>query len=235
MFNFIQSLFSRLWVLITGKRPPSAATPSAASIEEKRSQAGRSAELVMQNDIDHLLDQYPGAAALHGSLLVFHRGRRNEFSIEVDHIVITKKHVYVIETKYQSGDIYPAPHKSEWRVRTKYGDKFMRNAFKQAQNHQKVLSDKFQIDHGIVPLVAIVGNNVTLHNPEMNVFVQSELAEVISYFEASGRPQFRPRQLAKRISRLASEENTDWELHVRRAQRSKLHDQSRMSRAKDVA
>lgn len=186
----------------------------------------------MQKDINLLLEQYPGAAALHGSLLVFHRGRSHEFSIEVDHILITKKHVYVIETKYQSGDIYPSPHKSEWRVRTKYGEKFMRNAFKQAQNHLSVLSDKFQIDHGIIPLVAIVGNNVTLHNPDMNVFVQSELSEVIQYFEGFGRPQFRPKQLAKRISYVASDAPDDRRRHVERAQRSKSHAQNRMSQAK---
>ncbi|MFZ6774411.1 nuclease-related domain-containing protein [Undibacterium sp. SXout7W] len=235
MFTILQSLISRLWQAITGTRRNSASTPTAATTQQKREQAGESAELAMQKDINDLLVQYPGATALHGSLLVFHRGRRNEFSIEVDHILITKKHVYVIETKYQSGDIYPSPHKSEWRVRTRYGEKFMRNAFKQAQNHQNVLSDQFQIDTGMIPLVAIVGKSVTLHDPDMNVFFQPELAEVIAYFEGFGRSQFRPKQLAKRFSYLASDAPDDWERHVHRARRAKSHAQSRMSPVKNLA
>jgi hypothetical protein len=115
----------------------------------------------------------------------FRAGRTstNEFSVEADHIVVTRKSIYLIETKYRSGTIAANADANFWKVIASPDETRMRNALKQAKNSAAVLKRECQLPYQVIPLVAIVGKDVKITDAPANVIPAGDLLKVIDAFE----------------------------------------------------
>ncbi|HEY8100248.1 MAG TPA: nuclease-related domain-containing protein [Burkholderiaceae bacterium] len=151
--------------------------------------AGKEAEDYVQALIDSYVQNNPTHQALHNKLFVFNAGMPNEYSAEVDHLLITQRNLFLIETKYKSGTIHAVHDAKEWRTVSHANDDGqqrsgeMRNALLQAKNTAKVLTREFSLPTKIIPIVAIYGNDVSIVNGPSNVVAADKLIDVITMFE----------------------------------------------------
>ncbi len=158
----------------------------SSSKEIKKRLAGLKAEESVRQ-ILLSVEESVGGEARHGLLMVFNRGSQNEYSAEFDHLLITKRNIYVIETKYKSGAILAKENASLWTVTVGENISDMRNALFQAKNSIGALRKNITPLRSarIVPIVAIVGKNVEIIDGPSNVVEASDLSKVIMAFEAN--------------------------------------------------
>jgi hypothetical protein len=69
----------------------------------RKQQAGWDAERYVRQLITDGQCHFPHSLALHGTLFVFQADTSDEFSVEADHLLVTTRTIFVIETKYKSG------------------------------------------------------------------------------------------------------------------------------------
>jgi hypothetical protein len=162
-------------------------------------------------------------AILHGVMLVFDEGTPNEFSVEIDHLIITRFHVFAIETKYKSGTIYANAGTNTWRVEARSGTGSMRNALNQAKNTARVLKERFSLQGEVIPVVAIVGQDVKIVDGPANVVAADSLVQVIDAFSGAGDAvQINsPRQLAQQMLLHARSDRAARTRHITRAAEAK--------------
>lgn len=148
--------------------------------------AGLRAEEQVKRFIDEVHSEI-GGHVRHGALLVFRSGMEDEYSVEIDHLLVTKRNVYVVETKYKSGRINARENAPRWTVETSHATSDMRNGLLQAKNTIDTLRRSIDAFKGarVVPLVAVVGNNVEIINGPSNVVEASNLRRVVGAFEAN--------------------------------------------------
>lgn len=181
--------------------------------------AGRAAE----NHVKKLVHDYQrrlnASRSLHGVLFVFHPGTDREFSAEADHLLITERNIFVIETKYKSGTISAMPHSSHWEVISRHGTDSMQNALKQAKNTARVLKHQYSLPCKPIPLVAIQGNDVRIVDGPSNVVRAENLLAVIDAFEsAQSIALLNPVEMAERLSQYVSQDRAAQNKHIARAQ-----------------
>ncbi|SFB38700.1 Nuclease-related domain-containing protein [Collimonas sp. OK607] len=154
----------------------------------QKKMAGIAAERYVQKLIeDCRTKDLPVSRSLHGKLFVFNEHTPNEFSVEVDHMLITERNVFVIETKCKSGTLSTGADFPTWKVSSPYGDSQMRNALKQVKNAARVLQRQTALPCELIPLVAIKGNDVKIVDGPTNVLVAAEIGNVLRAFE-HGKP-----------------------------------------------
>jgi hypothetical protein len=153
----------------------------------QKKMAGIAAERYVQRLIEEYRQDCPGSRALHGKLFVFHANTPEEFSVEADHLLITERNIFVIETKCKSGTVSAQVDASTWKVSSPHGDGDMRNALQQAKNAARVLQRQAALPCELIPLVAIKGNDVTIVDGPTNVLVAAHLINVLRAFE-HGKP-----------------------------------------------
>lgn len=197
--------------------------------------AGKRAEAMVKKIIELRRPAYAPCEAFHGALLVFNRGASNEYSVEVDHILITPHNLFLIETKYKSGTIHANPDSPTWKTETDIGPGVMRNALRQVKNAARVLEKEFAHIPPIVPLVAIHGEGVTIVGGPGNVVSAYELPRAIEAFEFSSqrRAALNPSSVLNALQSRVSTDASDWERHIARADvvryRAELHEIVRTS------
>lgn len=154
----------------------------------QKKMAGIAAERYVQKLIeDFRKKDLPVSSSLHGKLFVFNEHMPNEFSVEVDHMLVTERNVFVIETKCKSGTLSAGADSPIWKVSSPYGDTDMRNALKQVKNTARVLQRQITFPCEVIPLVAIKGNDVKIVDGPTNVLVAADLGNVLRAFE-HGKP-----------------------------------------------
>lgn len=173
----------------------------ANSPDIQKTNAGTQAE----RDVAVLLAQhqhrYPSSLILHGSLFVFNAGTKDEFSAEIDHLIITKNNLFVIETKYKSGTIFAVENNQEWQVQGKRGFGTMRNALLQCKNTCRVLIKQFELEFSPIPLVVIVGNDLKIVEAPGNVLALENLIPAIDGFDFNKKSAvLNPEEVLNRIS-----------------------------------
>lgn len=185
--------------------------------------AGMAAERYVQSLIEACQQHFPGSRSLHGKLFVFNAHTPAEFSVEADHILITERNIYVIETKCKSGTISAGADLAKWPVSSSYGTGDMQNALKQAKNAARVLQRQTGLPCEVIPLVAIKGNEVRIVDGPTNVVVAEHLAEVLHAFENS-----KPRSLLDPVAVTSlllphiCEDKAAMERHIERAQAARI-------------
>ncbi len=113
-------------------------------------------------------------------LFVFNRDQPNEWSAEVDHIVVGGRAIFLVETKYKSGTIYADPHADLWNVTRFDRSSTMRNALKQSQNSARALQQHLGISGAnFIPVVAFVGTDTAVVGGPSNVVHFADSANVI--------------------------------------------------------
>lgn len=188
--------------------------------------AGMQAERFVEKLINRNLPRYANSVALHGALFVFHPGGNNEFSVEVDHMVITESNIFIIETKYKSGLIDASPLAQAWKVTSHQKEDTMQNALKQVKNAVRVLERQWALPSKIVPLVAIKGKDVTLLNAPANVVLADDILKVIDAFEASKpNSSLDPAMVKALFIQHQSYDKNAMERHIGRAQAAKMRSQ----------
>ena len=155
------------------------------SIQKKM--AGIAAERYVQKLIEGSQKDFPASRSFHGKLFVFNEHTPGEFSVEVDHILITERNVFVIETKCKSGTLLARADSPSWKVSSPYGDTNMRNALKQVKNATRVLQRQAALPCELIPLVVIKGNDVKIIDGPTNVLATANLVNVLRAFE-HGKP-----------------------------------------------
>jgi len=154
----------------------------------QKKMAGIAAERHVQKLIEDLQRDFLGSRSLHGKLFVFHAHTPGEFSVEADHLLITERNIFVIETKCKSGTIAAQVDAPRWQVSSAQGEGDMRNALQQAKNAARVLQREAALPYALIPLVAIKGYDVTIVGGPTNVVAAAHLASVLRAFE-HGKPQ----------------------------------------------
>jgi hypothetical protein len=78
---------------------------------------------------------------------------------QIDHILVSKYGIFVIETKNIQGWIFGNPQSDKW-TQSIYGKKSQfQNPLKQNYRHTKSLAEYLQIDHGLIkPVVFFIGD-----------------------------------------------------------------------------
>lgn len=181
--------------------------------------AGINAERFVRSLIEDSHQHFPGALSLHGKLFVFNADMPNEFSVEADHILITERNIFVVETKCKSGTISAGADSPRWKVSSKQGASEMQNALKQAKNAARVLQRQANLPCEIVPLVAIKGSEVQVLDGPSNVSAAENIVDIMRAFEQSKANRILdPTAISALLHPYIRSDQTAMERHIERAQ-----------------
>lgn len=105
----------------------------------------------------------------------------NGKTAQIDHILINKKGIFVIETKNYSGNIYGNDNQLEWTQVLNYGrvKNKIYNPVKQNKTHVYYISKMLDKRYPIISAVVFVQGNTQYINSD-NVYSLSELKELIN-------------------------------------------------------
>ena len=194
--------------------------------------AGINAERFIQKIIQTNAARYPESRSLHGVLLVFKYGSADEFSVEADHVLITTQSIYVIETKFKSGTVRATIDGKEWETVSPTGHSGrMRNALRQVKNTVRVLERECNLQTALIPLVAVVGQQVVIENGPSNVVTADDLIKAIDAFELMAQEtaeesgittRLYPDRITAELMRHVSTEPSALERHTERAEQARL-------------
>lgn len=193
----------------------------ASSPDIQKRVAGHRAEEQVKKLIDSEICPRLDAIALHNSLFVFNENTDNEFSAEVDHIIVSSRNFYLIETKYKSGTIFADANEDAWVVRTAHGEGSMRNALNQAKNSSEILFKKCSLSVQPIPIVVIVGNNPNLVGNPSNVVTGDGLLRLIQAFERISESSSRadPSNIIAKLHAFINKDQFAYERHIERIQK----------------
>ena len=151
--------------------------------------AGDEAEKEVRDILNGAIGRLPETAitVIHGAVFVFNQGSDREYSVEIDHLVIAKRNVFVVETKYKSGTIHAIAGDAEWQVEFNGAVGAMHNALDQAKRAARIVTSEFQLPFKAIPVVAIVGHDVKIINGPGNVVQARSLLTALTAFDDSGR------------------------------------------------
>lgn len=171
----------------------------------------------------------PSYRLLNNALLVFQKGSASEFSVEVDHVLITTFQIFVVETKFKSGTVEAKLENETWEVTSKGHTSIMRNALRQVKRSVGVIRRELNLDMEIIPMVAIFGEDVSVVEGPSNVVSASDLIRTIQAFIDTQRDlPILDTGKAERL--LLAQISTDPECmarHIARANISKEHFEAR--------
>jgi hypothetical protein len=173
----ISQAFGLLWNILYGLQK------IAESPAFCKQQAGRDAEHYVRQLITDGQCHFPHSLALHGTLFVFQADTPDEFSVEADHLLVTTRTIFVIETKYKSGAITARADLPTWTVNSPHGTTTMANALHQVKNAARVLQREAGLPGEPIPLVAIHGNHTQIVDGPTNVLAAPQLIAVMQAFE----------------------------------------------------
>lgn len=198
---------------------------TARSPEGQKNLAGAQAERKVRHIIDRSIVRDVPGKTLHNALFVFNTGTDNEYSAEVDHLLITDRNIYLVETKYKSGTIVAEADAHQWTVRTASGESTMRNALKQAKNTAKQLRKHFRLPKEIVSVVAIYGNDVVLENAPSNVVPYDQLQRFISAFErqTANQATIDQQSIYSLLSNTVASDSLAKKRHIERIQQKRMN------------
>jgi hypothetical protein len=184
--------------------------------------SGKKAEECVKIIVENVQYHLQGARTLHGKLFIFNRDQANEFSVELDHILVTRKNVYFIETKQKTGVIHFDANKDQWVVKTKHGDSSMRNALNQIKNSTKVMQEQLGFQFKIIPIVAIVSENASIVDAPGNVVLAKNLPDVLKAFESiENTTKIDVEDVLRKLNVHMSNSQSDFSKHIDRANKSR--------------
>ncbi len=179
--------------------------------------------------VDHILSSLgPDYTVLHDMVLL-----SNGYTVQIDHIVVSRFGIFCIETKTHSGKIYGS-EKSEFWTQYVGNKKYpLRNPIRQNYGHMKTIE---RVLEGlpwapIIPIVAFAGKvdlNLSLENSL--VVYSSQLASTIqSYRVGHIAPESVPiyAECIRKAMTLVTEEQRD--NHIAQIQREQLNKKSQLS------
>lgn len=187
--------------------------------DKAKAAAGKKAEAAVAKVLDRFTSGLT-AQTMHGTLLLFNEGLPNEFSSEIDHLLITERNVFLIETKMKSGKVNACIDLQEWEVVNGEHKSMMRNPLKQAQNTLGVLRRELGIE--ATPVVVFVGKDTRILNGPFNVVELSNLKETIKAFENSSETSVNAVDVVSKIKSAQRTGSNQMARHIKRANEAAL-------------
>lgn len=157
-------------------------TQQSSSVDDLRAEAGLHAEEVVRQLLDAYCLANPECRVIHNGKFEFNVHTAKPTRLEIDHLLITDKTIFIIETKYKSGEITALEFEPRWAIRNGSDMSTIANALKQAKRQHSILKRHFDENLPIVPLVAIVGNTTLKRHNIHHVCVPEQLPSLISMF-----------------------------------------------------
>jgi hypothetical protein len=177
--------------------------------ESARRAAGKRAEAEVREEMDKWMLAKPDTGwLLHNKLYEFNLGKQSEYSSEVDHFFVGNFNVFVIETKFKSGQISAPSSGPEWEVLNGGQKSTMRNALTQVKNTVKVIREELDIHAELVPIVVICGDHVTLRDNPSNVVKLSDLMKTIDIFECHASSEGKSKIQSLEIARILEQKSS---------------------------
>ena len=144
-----------------------------AKCEIKKDIHGEEGELLIKS----ILSNNPSFKSFHNIVVRDNKG----FTYQLDHIVITNKGIFVIETKNYRGKIYGNTSTRAWTQVVGYEEHNFVNPLFQNESHIKALKSIAKIPYPIISLVVFVRNNVKELNID-NVINANELNSYLNNY-----------------------------------------------------
>jgi restriction system protein len=121
---------------------------------------------------------------------------------QIDHIIVSKFGIFVIETKNMSGWIFGSPNQAQWTQSLPGGNKFrFQNPLRQNYKHTKSLEEFLGVDHNLIhSVVLFVGD--TKFKTEMPDNVLD--GGYIPYIKSKSRVLFMDDEVAKMVVAIRS-------------------------------
>jgi hypothetical protein len=200
--------------------------------QQKMDEAGLEAELYIRNLLcefsQELHKEDESCIVQNNMLFVFNEGLHNEYSAEVDHLVITKKNIFAVETKYKSGVVKVDLDADSWDVVNNGYTSQMRNALKQIKQTVKVLAREIRLSTKIIPIVVIYGNDTYIESAPSNVVADHNLLDTLRAFELAAGGSFKselpgqtPEEISKFLMTFCRDDQKSLSRHVERAKASR--------------
>jgi len=191
----------------------------ADDAEVQKRNSGKQAEDLVDRIISVNQNTLGPSKLLKNCLFVFNSGQESEFSVEADHILITQKNIFLIETKRKSGEIYYDQNSTEWSIWTPNGETKMRNALRQVLNSKRALERQLKLPVTITPIVVFVGDDTRIVAGPSNVVTSNELMQIIAAFEQQKTIyDVEIQEVVEVIGSCISNDPSDFAMHVKRAQ-----------------
>ncbi len=133
-----------------------------------------------------------------------HRGNR---SVQIDHVVISRYGVFVIETKNYKGWVYGSANAEHW-TQNIYGHKYqLYNPTRQNSSHVGALCNLFRITRDkTIPLIVFAGSATVHCSTDCYVVYFSQLRQII---DQNKNIQFTDEQVMQMVEKLSAALVTD--------------------------
>jgi hypothetical protein len=160
------------------------ATGYFESPEGKAKEAGYYAERMVKRVVSNIA-KTSKSRDFHNLLLVLNPGTPSEFSMEIDHLLITERNIFIFETKYKTGTVFVNADAPSWHVQHPiFGKATMRNALVQVKNTCRQLERYVAPGIGPIPVVVLVSRDEAEINGDIsNVITLEKLPGVVSAFD----------------------------------------------------
>ncbi len=152
--------------------------------------------------IDSLLKNAFGEDSVFSGIYLPYQRSENKKHAEIDHLVLTKNGIYVIEVKSHNGYIRCPDEKYWWQTYNEKKISFY-NPLRQNKTHSKIVSEilrsEGQYNAQIYSVVVFTSRRVTFSQKYPNVIKENEL---VSYIKKTGRKNSLSASQIRRIREL---------------------------------
>lgn len=157
--------------------------------------------------------------------------QKDQYSSQIDHIVVSRYGVFVIETKNMQGWIYGGEHSEYW-TQNIWGNKYqLYNPILQNQGHVKALKAYLGVSNSLfIPLVSFseratlkvrTTENHVLYYSEIVQFIKSRNIELLSENEVNN--------VIQKLNQLPKYKHKDQQKHIKQARFFELKNQMSVS------
>lgn len=168
-----------------------------------------------EEQVSSILEDLPNDYKIFNDIYIYLKDK----TVQIDHIIISKYGVFVIETKNYSGWIYGGETKEYWKENL-YGKKYrFYNPLKQNYFHKKALENILRINgKDIIPVVVFVGDAEFINDIKGNIVYLYELENFIKRYNKIIFDDFTVQRLIKRLNISMITDERIKKIHIKNVQ-----------------
>ena len=168
-----------------------------------------------EEQVSSLLEDLPNDYKIFNDIYIYLKDK----TVQIDHIIISRYGIFVIETKNYSGWIYGGENKEYW-TENLYGKKYrFYNPLKQNYSHKKALENILRINgKDIIPVVVFVGNAKFINDIKGNIVYLYELENFIKRYNEPIFDDFTVQRLIKRLNMSIITDERIKRIHIKNVQ-----------------
>lgn len=168
-----------------------------------------------EEQVSSLLEDLPNDYKIFNDIYIYLKDK----TVQIDHIIISRYGIFVIETKNYSGWIYGGENKEYW-TENLYGKKYrFYNPLKQNYFHKKALENILRINgKDIIPVVVFVGDAEFINDIKGNIVYLYELENFIKKYNEPIFDDFTVERLIKRLNMSIITDERIKRIHIKNVQ-----------------